>query len=105
MRRRRVEQRDTYRRACRSAYGKEHYARNRQRYIDQAAVRKSILRDERVRWLLAYFEEHPCSDCGEDDPVVLEFDHLGDKAFNIGECLLRYKWETLLAEIAKCEVV
>jgi hypothetical protein len=105
MRRRRLAERDTYCRPCRSAYGKEHYARNRQRYIDQAAVRKNILAKERVGFLLAYFKEHPCIDCGEDDPLVLEFDHVGEKSFNIAEGLLRRKFETLLAEIAKCEVV
>jgi hypothetical protein len=105
MRRRRTGERDTYCRPCRSAYGKEHYAANRQRYIDQAALRKNILATERVGFLLAYFKEHPCTDCGEDDPLVLEFDHVGEKAFNIAQGLLRRKWETLIAEIAKCEVV
>ena len=33
-------QRDSFCRPCRSAYGKEHYAANRQRYIDQAGVVK-----------------------------------------------------------------
>ena len=106
MRRRRIAQRDTYCRPCRSAYGREHYAKNRQRYIDQAAVRKAILARERVPFLLAYFKEHPCTDCGEDDPLVLEFDHIGsDKSFSIAAGLLHRNWETLLAEIAKCEVV
>jgi hypothetical protein len=58
-----------------------------------------------VRFLLDYFKEHPCTDCGETDPLVLEFDHIGDKAFNIAAGLLRYKWETILREIARCEVV
>ena len=105
MRRRRIGQRDTYCRACRRAYGKEHYAANRQRYIDQAAARKDILARERVGFLLEYFKEHPCTDCGEADPIVLEFDHLGDKQFTIGATLLSRKWQTILDEIAKCEVV
>ena len=41
-------QRDSFCRPCRSAYGKEHYAANRQRYIDQAAVVKDRLRLERT---------------------------------------------------------
>jgi hypothetical protein len=105
-RRRRTGDRDTYCRPCRSAYGKEHYAKNRQRYIDQAVKQKDALRRERVLFLLSYFDEHPCVDCGERDPVVLEFDHIGDdKAFNIAQGLLHRKFETLLTEIAKCEVV
>ena len=70
---------------CRSAYGREHYLANKRRYIDQAAAvkRKQLLK--RTRYLIEYFKTHPCVDCGEDDPVVLDFDHLGDKLFEIGE--------------------
>ena len=105
MRRRRIAQRDTYCRACRRAYGKEHYAKNRQRYIDQEAVRKSVLAQERTAFLIEYFKDHPCADCGETDPVVLEFDHLRDKAFNIGNSLTSRSWASILEEIAKCQVV
>ena len=52
-----------------------------------------------------YFAIHPCADCGERDPLVLEFDHLRDKRFNIGSALPYRNWETILAEIEKCEVV
>ena len=104
-RRRATERFDTYCRACRRAYGRAHYEANRQRYIDQAAAQKRALADERVAYLLTYFADHPCADCGEADPVVLEFDHLGDKSFSIGACLTRYTWQTILAEMAKCDVV
>ena len=92
-------------RPCRSAYGKEHYAANRQRYIGQAATRKRALAIERTGYLLRYFATHPCTDCGETDAVVLEFDHLADKLFNIGQVLPYRNWQTILDEIEKCEVV
>jgi hypothetical protein len=98
-------QRDSFCRPCRSAYGKEHYAANRQRYIDQAGIVKRNLFRARTIYLIEFFETHPCVDCGENDPVVLEFDHLGEKTFNIGSALHNRKWESVLAEIAKCEVV
>jgi hypothetical protein len=83
----------------------EHYSANKARYIAQAAASKRRLRLERTTWLLEYFEEHPCRDCGESDPVVLDFDHRGDKAFEICEVLTYRRWDTILAEIAKCDVV
>jgi hypothetical protein len=56
--------------------------------------------------VLAYLREHPCVDCGEVDPVVLEFDHLGDKRDAVGALASEGHGErVLLAEIAKCEVV
>ena len=105
VRRKTLGQRDSLCRPCRSAYGKEHYAANRERYIAQARKRKRALAIERTRYLLRFFREHPCVDCGELDPVVLEFDHLGEKLFNIGEALPDRNWQTILDEIAKCEVV
>jgi hypothetical protein len=62
-------------------YHGEHYLANRDRYIAQAKERKDALRLERNLYLLDYFADHPCVDCGETDPVVLEFDHLRDKLF------------------------
>jgi hypothetical protein len=98
-------QRDTMCRLCRSAYGKEHYAANRQRYIDQAKTQKQRLMLERTRWLIDYFKAHPCVDCDEMDPIVLEFDHLREKSFAIGAELSRRSWDSILLEIEKCEVV
>jgi hypothetical protein len=98
-------QRDSFCRPCRAAYGRVHYEANRQRYIDQAAIVKRRLRLDRTRYLISFFEANPCIDCGETDPVVLEFDHLADKAFAIGSELTRHRWQTILDEIEKCEVV
>ena len=60
---------------------------------------------ERMQFLIEFFRERPCIDCGESDPIVLEFDHLTDKAFDVSAGLRTHKWETVLQEIDKCEVV
>ena len=104
-RRRRKLQPDTYCRPCRSEYGKEHYAKHKQRYIEQAAAIKRRKRIERTTHLIEYFRTHPCVDCSETDPVVLEFDHLGDEEFDIGTSIDRRPWAAILAEIEKCDVV
>ena len=83
-RRRQRGQRDSFCRTCRSAYGKEHYAANRQRYIAQARLQKQRLALERTLYLIDFFRTHSCVECGEDDPIVLEFDHLRDKSFASG---------------------
>ena len=105
-RRARRGQRDNLCRACRALYKEEHYQANKQRYVDQARQRKQALARQRTAFLLGYFTAHPCTDCGEEDPVVLEFDHLRDKLKNISAMANSSQpWEKILSEIAKCEVV
>jgi transposase len=59
------------------------------------------------RFLQEYKQNAGCTDCKEDYPYyVLEFDHLGDKDFNIGSFQHHtVDMEKVKAEIAKCEVV
>jgi hypothetical protein len=104
-RRKEKGQRHNYCRPCHADYHREHYLANRERYIAQAAAQKQALRLERTRYLIEYFKTHPCVDCGETDPVVLEFDHLRDKSFDISQKLISYRWQRILDEIEKCEVV
>jgi|ERR687892_1186514 hypothetical protein len=104
-RRRERGQRDNMCRPCRSEYKRQHYLANKQRYVDQARARAQALYLERTVYLLEYFATHPCVECGEGDPVVLEFDHLGDKKFDIGHALPYRNWQSILDEIEKCDVV
>ena len=104
-RRKARNQRDAFCRPCRAAYKQEHYEANRQLYIDRASKRKRELARERTQYLIDFFGTHPCADCGETDPIVLEFDHLRDKRFAIGPELQNRNWESVLAEIEKCDVV
>jgi hypothetical protein len=98
-------QRHNYCRPCHAEYHREHYLANRRKYIDLAKKRAQLVAEERYAFLIEYFRTNPCADCGETDPVVLEFDHLGDKKFNVAKGIRDRSWESLLAEIAKCDVV
>jgi hypothetical protein len=65
---------------------------------------------QRAREYVAeYFATHPCTDCGESDPVVLTFDHIpGEhiKRGNISDMIQNgLGLETIKSEIAKTEVV
>ena len=96
---------DSYCRPCRAAYKREHYLANRQRYMDTAARRRAAVVEERTELLFDYFREHPCADCGKTNPLVLEFDHVGRKEFDIARGIRGRNWRAVLDEIAKCEVV
>lgn len=60
---------------------------------------------EKRRAVYLYLLEHPCVDCGESDPVVLEFDHVGEKKAEIGK-MISYscRLDLIFEEISKCEV-
>lgn len=69
------------------------------------AAGKVKRKGENGRLIVEYFRTHPCVDCGEDDPLVLQFDHVsGEKSNSISDMVRDYSWATILAEIAKCEV-
>jgi hypothetical protein len=104
-RRKKKGQLDNYCRPCRAAYKQEHYEANRQRYIDQAKRRKDKLRATSYALLIEFLRAHPCVDCGKEDVLVLEFDHIADKSFSIAQGLRDRFWSDIAAEIAKCEVV
>ena len=98
-------QRDNYCGPCRAGYKREHYAANRSRYIERALAPEQTPIPERAAYIVDFFRGHPCVDCGEDDPIVLEFDHRADKCFEISKGLRDREWQSVLDEIAKCDVV
>ncbi len=98
---------DPYCRACRKAYHRAHYLRNKKRYIQNAKERRERIHRIRTEWLIAYLRDHPCVECGESDPIVLEFDHVeGTKEFNVGAAFRGSRsWADVVKEIGKCEIV
>lgn len=98
--------RATYCSSCMKSYQADYYERTKARLNpvrgQQKRVHRAMLQEKIVEYLL----DHPCVDCGETDVVVLQFDHLGDKIFNVGDAVSNCaSWETVLSEIDKCEVV
>jgi len=59
------------------------------------------------RFIIEYLSDHPCVDCKEIDPVVLEFDHVrGTKVDTISNLAFRYtsSLRRIREEMKKCEV-
>lgn len=99
--------RQPYCRQCSRRYIREHYARNTAYYLAKARTRNVVIRLKGHERLLAYLREHPCVDCGETDPIVLQFDHVDPATKRLAVSLLirsASSWSTVLTEIAKCEV-
>lgn len=101
--------RGTYRSYCRPCcreYGKEHYRKNLAVYMSRARMRSTIDRKRNRDYVAEYLSTHPCLDCGERDPVVLEFDHRdpAQKRNEVGRLIHTSALSTLQAEIEKCDV-
>lgn len=71
------------------------------RKVNDARIR---LRNSQITF--DYLKFHPCVDCGESDPFILEFDHVsGLKKESISNLAKRRSSvKKIIDEIAKCEV-
>ena len=87
---------------------RRHYEKNREAMMARAREHTIRTRVEQRAWICEYLQSHPCVDCGEDDPVVLEFDHVdpATKSANVADAISRLGWgmTRLVAEIEKCQV-
>jgi hypothetical protein len=89
-------------RACMKVYRKEHYHKYKKKVIVDVLCRRDDIRKE----IWEYKASHSCIDCGESDPVVIDFDHLEDKEFNISHGVARgFSINRIMKEIEKCDVV
>ena len=89
-----------------SRASKDHYQRYKALYKERSLKRNRSRRKwarEFVRRVKVLFD---CVDCGESDPIVLEFDHVrGKKVKNIADMVNNsYSIETIKNEIRKCDV-
>lgn len=86
----------------RATYMREWSERNRDRVNAWVKAR----RDQRVAMISEIKLAQGCTDCGyRDHPVAPDFDHVrGEKLFSVGSGVAR-RWELILAEMEKCEVV
>jgi hypothetical protein len=68
--------------------------------------RSRLARRHRNRLLAwEHLSTHPCVLCAEDDPVVLDFDHIDDKYRDVGWLIAASCQSSILVEIAKCRVL
>ncbi len=93
-----------YCKSCANARTRAHYSKNKDYYFDRNKKRRKNLQEK----LLDYLADKGCVDCGEKDPIVLEFDHIdpATKEATISKMVrhLTQRWDKILEEINKCEI-
>jgi hypothetical protein len=90
--------------ACHQVYQAKWYQENKEVHGERTYERNRRIDQEHRQRIIDYLKEHPCVDCGESDPIVLEFDHVrGEKKNEISK-MIRNAWKRTLEEISKCDV-
>lgn len=86
---------------------RRHYDEHKAAYFAKAKKHDVAQRRRITAYILDYLSAHPCVDCGESDPIVLEFDHRDPVAKDFDISNMRFKAFSLgrvMEEIAKCDV-
>jgi hypothetical protein len=89
-----------------AAASKRHYEANKSKIKKRSKKRNRRQRDINRADVNKVKEGVSCVDCGESNPLVLDFDHVsGDKICDISNMVYRsYCVESIQKEIDKCEV-
>ncbi len=86
--------------------------RSKERYTKFSDEQKKVMRDRAKKQSIApkqfiwdFLKINPCVDCGESDPIVLDFDHLFDKKKAVSSLASSaVSLDSIKDEILKCEV-
>lgn len=91
---------------CGRKNNKKYYLKNKEKYKARSSYWRRQRKVKRLEFVLSYLKERGCIDCGEKNPVVLEFDHVrGKKYRTICKMLSRSEpMDRLKKEIKKCDV-
>lgn len=91
---------------CRDCF-RTYFRERGQKHRDQSRAARARRGTAAREHVLAHLRAHPCTDCGEDEILVLEFDHhRGEKLANIAQLVSQAAdLGRVKAEIARCEVV
>ena len=96
-----------YCKVCQSMYSRNHYAADPMPYKQRRQKSRRFYRLRNQRFAIEYLHGHPCIDCGESDPVILDFDHI-DRHFKENNVSILIRWgcalERLQREIDRCAV-
>lgn len=93
---------------CRECYEAQR-ERTRQREAEWTRNRRRRVSAINREWVWNFLVSHPCVDCGEVDPVVLDFDHKDGTKKNRNSGVARLmgnhaSLEVIIAEVQKCQV-
>ncbi|MBP5999523.1 MAG: hypothetical protein KA534_03620 [Sediminibacterium sp.] len=99
-----IDNLDVYCKECRRIADKNSYNSNLTQNRKAGLESKNKARERNRQFIRDYLVGKACIDCGEDDPVVLEFDHFENKKENLSILIQNSSIAKIEAEIKKCNI-
>jgi len=89
-----------------AAASKRHYEANKKKIKKRSFLRNKSQRRKAKEYIDAVKSISECIDCGESNPLVLDFDHVRGKKIMCISNMVRNSCsiETIQKEMAKCEI-
>jgi len=85
---------------CQKRYRRQHYLKNRQKYIDKAHGWRNNIQ----KWWKEYKATFVCKECGESHPACIQFHHTNpsEKDQCVSQLIGSGSMKRILEEIDKC---
>lgn len=74
---------------CTAKRSQRLYREDRKSQLERVKVNNQRYRQTAREFILEYLSTHPCANCGESDPRVLEFHHEGNKEAEVSRLMGR----------------
>jgi 5-methylcytosine-specific restriction endonuclease McrA len=92
--------------SCNKEYQQKWYQENKKLQSQKVSINRNKNKKLNRDYIFEFLKNNPCKMCGESDILVLEFDHLHNKKYNISEMLANGNClEAVKKEIEKCQVL
>ncbi len=87
-------------------YERDWYHKNKERIKGSKKRNELKYVNKKRKIVIDYLKAHPCVDCGEADPIVLDFDHINPstKNGNVCDIVNNGSISSVVGEIKKCEI-
>lgn len=89
---------------CDRNFQQQWYRKNKERLVNKAKISNKRNNANMHIFMLDFLQGKSCLRCGEDNILVLEFDHLKDKKFQLSSMANRSK-NQVIEEISKCQIL
>lgn len=101
------DKRASWCRTCYKVNWDERYIKNHEHLRKSHNQSRQKIHEQNARKVFEYLIQNLCINCGEADPIVLEFDHREqfDKIESISNLIRDAAWEGIENEIKKCDVL